>query len=60
MINTCASRYSEVDKVPVLSCSVLGLRRGAVGSGIFFRLNPKTRGGGAGSLASFLLNLTFA
>ena len=31
-----------------------------MGSGIFFRLNPKTRGGGAGSFASFLLNLTFA
>ena len=46
--------------IKFLFCSVLGLRRGAVGSGIFFRLDLKTRGGGAGSLASFLLNLTFA
>ena len=30
-----------------------------MGSEIFFRLDLKTRGGGAGSLASFLLNLTF-
>ena len=46
MINTCAIRYSEVDKVPVLFCSRI---EGGGGGG-----------GGAGSLASFLLNLTFA
>ena len=46
--------------IKFLFCSVLGLRRGAVGPGIFFRLDLKTRGGGAGSFASFLLNSTFA
>ena len=45
--------------IKFLFCSVLGLRRGAVGSGIYFPLDLKTREGGAGSFASFLLNLTF-